>query len=109
MQHHKTYYPPAFGIEMWLDEGGRLFLSDPSRFGLDYPKLKHKGYPMQPDAPEAFILPVGNGAVRFEYRFTIKTKRIFEATAILTADELKKNPPALWSGAVGLHREQSGD
>lgn len=90
--------PCDYGIQLWLDEGGRLFATDPSRFRF---QRKHS----QPIPAQPFMIPIGNGAIYFEYRITLRATRVFEATSILTETELANNPVALWSDVLGLHQE----
>ena len=86
-----------FGIETWVDTDNRLFLSDPEREG---------------DAPLAFRLPVkAEGKVFavlvFQYRLTVKGRRIFQAEALLPADCQMPHPPALWLDVLGLRQAET--
>lgn len=86
-----------FGIETWVDTHNRLFLSDPERDG---------------DAPQAFRLPVKTegkvfAVLVFQYRLTVKGRRIFQAEALLPADCQMPHPPALWSDVLGLRQAET--
>lgn len=92
---NRSRNPLHFSINLWLDEGGRLLLSDPSRFD----------YPGSPPAPQSFVIPIGKGGILFEHRLTACFTRVFEATSILTESELAHCPAPLWSSVLGLYRE----
>lgn len=86
--------PLNYGIRLWLDEGGRLLLSDPTRFDIS-----------EAQTPQSFVLPVGQGGILFEHRLTACFTRVFEATSILTEAELAHCPAPLWSSVLGLYQE----
>lgn len=92
----RSTHPLNYGIELWIDEGGRLLLSDPSRF--DAPTSNQQ-------AAQSFILPIGKGGILFEHRLTACFKRVFEATSILTEVELAHCQAPLWSSVLGRYQE----
>lgn len=92
----RSTHPLNYGIELWIDEGGRLLLSDPSRFDDNHPHAQ---------TPQSFVLPIGKGGILFEHRLTACFKRVFEATSILTEVELAHCQAPLWSSVLGRYQE----
>ncbi|MCP2041891.1 hypothetical protein L1281_002509 [Neisseria sp. HSC-16F19] len=88
-----SWYPQHswadYGIELWF-ENGSLFVSDPARAS---------------EPPPGFLLPLDFGCIRFEYRLTVKDRRIFQAAEWLPEGCQTQNQQALWSDVLGLRSE----
>lgn len=92
--------PSDWGIEMWIDENGRLMISDPSfliNAQTNFADLT------QPE-PKPFRLPIGQFEIVFEHKLTLKGRRVFLAIEILPSDCQKLNQLPLWSDVLGLRR-----
>lgn len=85
-----------YGIELWLDSGGRLMLSDPERPVDDKNEQIKK-----------FRLPLENGngifgGLVFEYVATVKGRRMFQAISLYSEPDQQHNQLALWSSVLGM-------